>query len=66
VQLIPMRKPDLQHTMFTELFGNQLALAPIDTIPIHNVLDIATGTGVWATEFGKCLLVAFLQYRLYS
>jgi SAM-dependent methyltransferase len=51
-----------------ELLGNRLAVAPIDTIPLHNVLDIATGkpnrisdeqrtdrstgTGVWAIEFG--------------
>jgi hypothetical protein len=26
------------------VFGGRLALAPIDKIPLHNVLDIATGT----------------------
>jgi hypothetical protein len=25
------------------VFDGKLALAPIDTIPLHNVLDIATG-----------------------
>jgi ubiquinone/menaquinone biosynthesis C-methylase UbiE len=38
--------------MFVELFGNKLALAPVDDIPLRNVLDIATGTGIWAIEFG--------------
>jgi ubiquinone/menaquinone biosynthesis C-methylase UbiE len=33
------------------LEGN-LHLAPISSNP-HNVLDIATGTGLWAIEFGK-------------
>jgi hypothetical protein len=34
---------DLQHAILKELLGNRLAIAPIDTIPLHNVLDIATG-----------------------
>jgi hypothetical protein len=35
--------PDLQHSILMELLGNRLTIAPIDTIPLHNVLDIATG-----------------------
>jgi len=34
---------DPQHAILKELLGNRLAIAPIDTIPLHNVLDIATG-----------------------
>jgi hypothetical protein len=34
---------DYQHSIFLELFDNKLALAPIDSIPLHNVLDLATG-----------------------
>jgi methylase of polypeptide subunit release factors len=30
----------------------KLHLAPIENIPLHNVLDLATGTGIWATDFG--------------
>jgi len=33
---------DLQHAILMELLDNRLAIAPIDTIPLHNVLDIAT------------------------
>ena len=29
--------------MFMQLIGNRLYRAPIDQIPPHNVLDIATG-----------------------
>lgn len=35
---------------------NKLHLAPL-TNP-QNVLDIATGTGIWAIEFGKLVLFA--------
>jgi len=33
---------DLQHAMFKQVFSG-LARAPIHNIPLHNVLDIATG-----------------------
>lgn len=35
---------DLQHSLFRYTFGGKLALAPIDKVALHNVLDIATGT----------------------
>ena len=28
-------------------------MAPIDDIPLHNKLDIVTGTGICATEFAS-------------
>ena len=28
----------------------RLYLTPIDDIPLHSVLDITTGIGIWATE----------------
>jgi hypothetical protein len=34
---------DLQHAIFMTLLNGKLALAPLDTIPVHNVLDVATG-----------------------
>lgn len=37
--------------MFRLFHDNRLALAPIPETT-KNVLDIATGTGIWATEFG--------------
>lgn len=41
---------DLQHNMICMLLGDRLYLAPIQN-PQH-VLDVATGTGIWAHEFG--------------
>jgi hypothetical protein len=41
-----------------ELYGS-LACAPVDTIPLHNVLDFATGTGLWAIEFGSYISIRF-------
>jgi ubiquinone/menaquinone biosynthesis C-methylase UbiE len=42
---------DLQHQLFYETLNGRLSLAPIKNP--HNVLDIGTGTGVWAMDFGK-------------
>lgn len=39
---------DLSHQMFKLTMGNKLYLAPID-IPAR-ILDIGTGTGIWAIE----------------
>jgi methylase of polypeptide subunit release factors len=36
----------------------RLYLAPINDISLHNVLDIATGTGIWATEFASAFPLA--------
>ncbi|KAI1464469.1 S-adenosyl-L-methionine-dependent methyltransferase [Daldinia caldariorum] len=41
---------DLQHQLFILTIGNKLHLAPIPENP-RRVLDIATGTGIWAIEF---------------
>jgi methylase of polypeptide subunit release factors len=41
---------DLQHHLFL-LTLNGLHMAPLPP-SVHNVLDIGTGTGLWAIEFG--------------
>jgi Methyltransferase domain len=41
---------DLQHHLFLLTLHGELHLAPLKP-GIHNVLDIATGTGIWAIEF---------------
>jgi SAM-dependent methyltransferase len=41
---------DLQHEMFNKTFGNKLVLAPISRY-LHDVLDLGTGTGIWAIDF---------------
>jgi methylase of polypeptide subunit release factors len=43
---------DLQHHLLLILLDNELHLAPIDK-NVQNVLDVGTGTGIWAIEFGK-------------
>jgi ubiquinone/menaquinone biosynthesis C-methylase UbiE len=49
---------DLQHHLFSLTFDGKLHIAPIEGIKggIHNVLDIGTGTGIWATDFGRKIL----------
>ncbi|KAI0884172.1 S-adenosyl-L-methionine-dependent methyltransferase [Annulohypoxylon maeteangense] len=41
---------DLQHQLFTVAIGNKLNITPFSHDPLR-VLDIATGTGIWAIEF---------------
>lgn len=47
----------MQHAMMTLLVGNRLYWAPVDDSPKH-VLDLGTGTGIWAIDFGE--LVSFV------
>ncbi len=47
---------DLQHELFEQVIDRELGLAPIARgIPSYpaNVLDVASGTGLWALEFAE-------------
>lgn len=41
---------DLQHELFTRTFDGKLHLSPIGD-NVHEVLDLGTGTGIWAIDF---------------
>lgn len=43
---------DVQHAGMTLLLDGNLAVAPLEKEP-ENVLDVATGTGIWALEYGE-------------
>lgn len=43
---------DLQHHMFNMTLGDKLFLAPV-TKNLRHCLDIGTGTGIWAVDFGE-------------
>ncbi|KAL4938064.1 hypothetical protein BDV06DRAFT_215403 [Aspergillus oleicola] len=45
---------DTLHYMFKLVLGDRLFIAPIEDCPLR-VLDIGTGTGLWAIEFGTSL-----------
>lgn len=44
---------DLQHHLFLLTFDNKLYLSPAgrNGHKLHNVLDVGTGTGIWAVDF---------------
>jgi methylase of polypeptide subunit release factors len=44
---------DLQHHLYRLTLDDKLYLSPIKD-NVQNVLDIGTGTGIWAIEFGLC------------
>lgn len=41
---------DMQHAVFLKSTGGRLSLAPISE-DVQNVIDIGTGTGIWAIDF---------------
>jgi ubiquinone/menaquinone biosynthesis C-methylase UbiE len=43
---------DLVHHIYRLLLGGKLFLAPITDSP-HRVLDLGTGTGIWAMDFAE-------------
>ena len=47
------KRLDLQHHIFNLTFEAKLQLAPINEQKLHNVLDMGTGTGIWAIDFAK-------------
>jgi len=43
---------NLQHAAITLLLDGRLALAPFEHAPTY-VKDVATGTGIWALDYGE-------------
>ncbi|KAG6173300.1 hypothetical protein E4U51_005735 [Claviceps purpurea] len=46
-----LESEELCHHYLTILFDDQLFLAPLETNKIDRVLDVGTGSGIWAIEF---------------
>ncbi|KAK1760216.1 methyltransferase domain-containing protein [Echria macrotheca] len=46
-----MERLDFVHEIIFRVLGHRLCLAPIDEKKIERVLDMGTGTGIWALEF---------------
>ena len=56
---------DMQHHLWFIALHDQLHLAPINPNP-QNVLDMGTGTGIWAIDFGTTILVRQPEHLLIS
>ncbi|KAK4443336.1 S-adenosyl-L-methionine-dependent methyltransferase [Podospora aff. communis PSN243] len=48
-----MGRLDLTHYMTFRALGDKLFLAPVDNDKVHRVLDIGTGTGIWAIDVAE-------------
>ncbi|KAH6689653.1 S-adenosyl-L-methionine-dependent methyltransferase [Plectosphaerella plurivora] len=44
---------DMTHLMNVKAVGNKLFLAPLEEEKVQKILDIGTGTGIWAIEMGE-------------
>jgi hypothetical protein len=56
-QFIPLlRLSDLQHHLSKFALHGRLHLAPLKEESVKHALDIATGTGIWAIDFGACFV----------
>ncbi len=58
-QYIADQNSDLQHYLFLATMDNKLHLAPLENP--KRVLDIATGTGKWAIDFGSHPVLSILH-----
>ena len=47
---------DLQHHVLCLTFNSKLYFSPIEKP--KNVLDVGTGTGIWAIDMGMCLFLS--------
>lgn len=50
-----LTRSDLQHNLFLLTFGDKLGLSPPNDpdSKVKRALDIGTGTGIWAVDFGE-------------
>jgi hypothetical protein len=64
----PLTLPDLQHHLFLLTLDGELYNAPLKDLSggLHNVLDIGTGTGIWAIDFGKLCIHTLFRNMLTS
>jgi ubiquinone/menaquinone biosynthesis C-methylase UbiE len=49
---------DIHHALMLLLLEGKLYWAPIDNAP-QRVLEVGTGTGIWAIDFGNWLIFYF-------
>lgn len=50
--IVTLTNLDLQHHLHNLTFGDKLIIAPIPKEQVlHRVLDVGTGTGIWAIDF---------------
>jgi len=50
---IELDRLNFTHIILQMAIGDKMFLAPLDTDKVKRVLDLGTGTGIWAIEFGE-------------
>ncbi|KAF4812295.1 Secondary metabolism regulator LAE1 [Colletotrichum siamense] len=49
---LEMERLNVSHNMVVRAIGDRLYLAPLEKEKTHKILDVGTGTGIWAIEMG--------------
>lgn len=57
-----LKSTDLQHEISVEVHDGELHLCPV--VNPKRVLDVGTGTGIWAVEFGRFIPSPSLPYAV--
>ncbi|KAH0443591.1 hypothetical protein CcaCcLH18_00904 [Colletotrichum camelliae] len=52
---VEMDRLDMAHALMVKSIGSRLFLAPLERDDVHRILDIGTGTGIWAVEIGDII-----------
>ena len=55
VEQAEQERLDIAHFLFKKALGDKLYFAPIKTGGALKILDVGTGTGIWAIEMGMSI-----------
>lgn len=50
---VPVCSLDMHHQIFLKVLDGKLTLAPLDRDPPKRILDVGTGTGIWALDIAE-------------
>ena len=59
-----MKRLEIMHEVLIRTLGHRLFLTPLEESQLGRVLDMGTGTGLWAMEFAERFPNAQVWWRI--